>query len=295
MQQKSFHRIGLFCDHLHNETANFIPVLVDYLKNLQRQVVATEQTAQLLPTLNWVTQPTHQLAQHCDLIIAIGGDGSLLRAALIALDNNLPILGINRGHLGFLTALPAGDLDILTPILNGHYTEARRLVLQAQLFQDNQLLHTMRALNDIVLTHSQATHMLNFDVSTQTQRICSLRADGYIVATPTGSTAYALSAGGPILEPCINAFSLVPMFPHSLTNRPLVISADNLINICLHESEATAAIISADGQVQYNFKSKMHCNIKRNATDLRLIQTTDHHFFSNLSDKLSWHSSTKRR
>jgi len=289
----SFQRIGILCDYLHPETPEFMPKLVDCLEKSGRLICITPQTKSLLPHINTEVVDDANLNQHCDLLIAVGGDGSLLRAAMLALDNDLPILGINRGHLGFLTALPATQLDNLNKLLDGDYIAEERLVLEADLIENQQVIHSMRALNDIVLTHTQATHMLEFDVSTQDQRICHLRADGYIVATPTGSTAYALSAGGPILEPQTNALALVPMFPHSLSNRPLVVSADHTIDIRLDGNHAEA-IISADGQVQYNFDGAMHCQIKQANKKLKLIHGKDYHYFTNLSEKLSWHNSTKR-
>lgn len=292
-QPKSFKRIGILCDYLHPETPEFIPALIDYLQQTNCECVITSNTQTLLPNLKAYAVPANELKQHCDLLIAVGGDGSLLRASMIALDNELPILGINRGHLGFLTALPANQLERLQAILDGHYIEEERLVLEANLLVGEKIIHHMRALNDIVLTHARATHMLEFDVYTQDQRICHMRADGYIVATPTGSTAYALSAGGPILEPQTNALALVPMFPHSLSNRPLVVSANHTIDIRL-DSNLSDAMISADGQVQHQFNGAMHCQIFQSENKLRLIHSEDYHYFTNLSEKLSWHNSTKR-
>ena len=292
-QTTSFMRIGIICDYLHPETANFVTLLLDYLHSHGRVACITSETKNLLPQIKLPVVLENTLKNHCDLLIAIGGDGSLLRASMLALDNHLPILGVNRGHLGFLTALPAQQLDSLLAILDGQYIEEERLVLEAHVLEGNQIIHAMRALNDIVLTHTQATHMLDFEVLTGNRRICHLRADGYIVATPTGSTAYALSAGGPILEPQTNAFALVPMFSHSLSSRPLVISATHTIDIRLDDNQ-TQAIISADGQVQYHFSGKMHCQIKQSEKKLKLIHTKNYDYFTNLSEKLSWNNSTKR-
>jgi NAD+ kinase len=292
-QANPFLRIGIICDYLHPETMQFITVLLDFLHKHGRSVVITSGTKHLMRHLTAPVVVENALQDHCDVLIAIGGDGSLLRASMLALDHHLPILGINRGHLGFLTALPAHQLEDLLPILEGHYIQEERFVLEAHVLEGNHVIHSMRALNDIVLTHSQATHMLNFEVLTQNRRICQLRADGYIVATPTGSTAYALSAGGPILEPQTDALALVPMFSHSLSSRPLVISAKHTIDIRLDDNQ-TKAIISADGQVQYHFNESMHCQIKRSHNTLKLIHSKNYDFFTNLSEKLSWNNSTKR-
>jgi NAD+ kinase len=292
-QAKPFLRIGIICDYLHPETSSFISLLLNFLQKHGRVAVITQGTHQLIPDLKATVILENKLTHQCDLLIAIGGDGSLLRASMLALDHQLPILGINRGHLGFLTALPATQLEQLLPILEGNYIQEERLVLEAHVLEGNHIIHSMRALNDIVLTHTQATHMLDFEVLTQNRRICQLRADGYIVATPTGSTAYALSAGGPIVEPQTNAFALVPMFSHSLSSRPLVISATHIIDIRLDHNQ-TKAIISADGQVQYHFNESMHCRIKQSDKKLKLIHTLHYDYFTNLSEKLSWNNSTKR-
>src|SRR5262249_37946604 len=156
---------------------------------------------------------TEHLAKMADLIIVVGGDGSLLQAAKIAVPQSLPVLGLNRGRLGFLADIYPHEFEKIERVLQGEYWEEQRFLLQAQVMHQTNVLATVEALNEIVLSPGDIAHMIEFSVQVSNQFVCDFHADGLIVATPTGSTAYALSGGGPILHPALNAVVLVPMFP----------------------------------------------------------------------------------
>ena len=171
---------------------------------------------------------------HCDLLITVGGDGSLLKAARIASRRQIPILGINRGKLGFLTDIKPDCLNTILPVLQGQFKTEQRLLLEATIGD-----YQSTALNDVVLLPGDIAHMITFTLEVDGQFVATQRADGLIIATPTGSTAYALSGGGPILHPTSNAVTLVPMFPHTLSSRPLVIPQQKTIRITIEEAENT--------------------------------------------------------
>ncbi|OYV54393.1 MAG: NAD kinase, partial [Legionella sp. 21-45-4] len=248
MTAKPFRRAVLFA-RLHranqgvNETLNR---LIDTLALFKMPAFLEEDTALHfplpLPVLNF-----SEIGRG-DLIIVVGGDGSLLSAARMGAVLDVPVIGINRGRLGFLTDISPHALDeALKEVLLGHYqAESRFLItLDTPRIQNHPIEST--ALNDIVLSRANETHLIAFDVYINQQFVSHYRADGLIVATPTGSTAYALSAGGPIMHPELNALVIVPMFSHSLSSRPLVVDADGCIEIQINEQHEPPLQLSCDG------------------------------------------------
>lgn len=224
-----------------------------------------------------------------DLIIVIGGDGSLLSAANMAIEKKVPVIGINRGHLGFLTDISPAHLDEeLGAILEGHYQEERRFLLNLRLNSKKRIVST--ALNDIVLNRGNETHLIAFDVYVDGQFVSHYRADGLIIATPTGSTAYALSAGGPILHPRLNAIAIVPMFSHSLSARPLVIDANSTITIQMSESNENSVEVSCDGHESYHIDANQSVTINKHHVPLRLLHPHEYHYYDTLRAKLGWGS-----
>ncbi|MBZ2279384.1 NAD(+)/NADH kinase, partial [Buchnera aphidicola] len=176
------------------------------------------------------TATMSQIGKYCDLAIVIGGDGNLLCAARVLSCYKIKIIGINRGNLGFLTDLnPDTGLQKLSEVLLGDYTIENRLLLDVQVCQEKNILKSSIAINEVVLHAPNVAHMIEFEVYINKLFAFSQRSDGLIIATPTGSTGYSLSAGGPILSSMLNAIVLVPMFPHTLSSRPLVVCSDSII------------------------------------------------------------------
>jgi len=234
-----------------------------------------------LPTLDF-----DQLDQANDLVIVIGGDGSLLSAARQATLKNAAILGINRGYLGFLTDILPNEMETkITEILNGEYLEEHRFLLNTTV--QNQSF-TSSALNDIVLTACDTPHMIRFEIYVDSNLVCSQRADGLIITTPTGSTAYALSGGGPILHPTLNAIALVPMFPHTLSSRPIVIDADSELKIKLSGENNPPARLRCDGDPGIFISSEDEIFIQKKTHQLRLIHPKHYNYYENLGSKLGW-------
>ncbi len=226
-----------------------------------------------------------------DLIIVVGGDGSLLSAAHVAIDANLPVIGINRGYLGFLTDLSVNDFETrLGEVLSGACVEEQRGLLGMRIYEQDSLYAAGEALNDVVLSRGNETRLISFDVYIDNLFVSHYRADGLIVSTPTGSTAYALSAGGPILHPSLDAMALVPMFSHSLSSRPLVIDGHSVIEVRINETNEHDLQISCDGDASSTVKPGQRIVIQKHQHALRLLHPTDYHYYDTLRFKLGWGS-----
>ena len=233
------------------------------LKQAGLSVLLEQTTSELFGDINLTTVSREQIGQRADCICVIGGDGSL--TAKIAIEHQLPIIGINRGRLGFLTDIPPHNLDLLVETLAGHYSLEERFLLNTYVEHHGEKLFESEALNDSVLQQGDQAQMIEFDTFIDEHMVCKQRADGLIIATPTGSTAYALSGGGPILHPSLDVVTLVPMFPHTLTNRPIVVSGKSAIRIHLGIQNDTDARLSCDGQSWFvSHLARLFISLKRN-------------------------------
>ncbi len=232
------------------------------------------------------------LIRNSDLILVVGGDGSMLKASKLAVEHQKPLLGVNRGHLGFLTDIGPKELsERLLTVLKGNFWIENRSVLSGHIqASTRQKTHHNIALNDVVLSPGASTQLLEFDLWLNDQFVCRQRADGVIVTTPTGSTAYALSAGGPILHPQLNAVAIVPMLPHKLTSRPLVVSTNSTIKIILQQQRDAQALVSFDSQERYPIEAATTIKIQHYHKSLQLVHPNDYDYFQTLRDKLGWES-----
>ena len=229
-----------------------------------------------------------EIGQFCDLAIIIGGDGNLLCAARILSFYDTKIIGINRGNLGFLTDLnPDTSLKKLSEVLSGKYFLENRFLLDIQICQKKIVSKSSIAINEVVLHTKHLAHMIAFEVYIDNKFSFSQRADGLIISTPTGSTGYSLSAGGPIIVTSLDALVLVPMFPHTLSARPLVIHSDSII--CLKFSDWENNLkISCDNQNILTIKKNECVFIKRSCHYLNLIHPRSYNYFKTLNSKLHW-------
>lgn len=286
---KLFPRIGLIGRFSSPTVGETLLHLYDYLHQHGHTLVFEESTAKALQDPRFTMAPADTFGQDCDLIIVVGGDGSLLIAAQYAVKQGVPILGINRGRLGFLTDIkPDEAIPKISQILQGHYQEEERFLLAGTLSGDNHSTVTEDALNDVVLKQGSSSQMLEFAVYINDQFVCKEYADGLIVATPTGSTAYALSGGGPILYPQLNAIVLLPMFAHTLSSRPLVVEGDSAIKIIIAKHNPIAATVSFDGQPPQTLPPGGSIHIQKKNQILRLVHPEDYHYFETLRSKLGW-------
>jgi len=284
---KQFNKIGLIGRQRGEGIDETLKSVADYLKKQHCQVVVETSSANLLPSDALPSIPGAELHKHCDLIIVVGGDGSLLHAARLAAPQHLPVLGINRGRLGFLTDIAPDELDKIGNVLGGHYLEESRFLLSTEM-HSQQLISHGEALNDVVLAPGATAQMIEFVLCINDQIVSYHRADGLIVATPTGSTAYALSAGGPVLHPTLDAIVLVPLCSHTLSSRPLVVGGDCQIDIQISPTNTVSPNMSADGQEKIPVPPGSKIVVKKNPHKLRLIHPEDYQYFSTLRTKLYW-------
>lgn len=230
-----------------------------------------------------------EIGEQADLAIVVGGDGYMLGAARVLSCFDIGVIGVNRGNLGFLTDLSPDELiEPLEDILNGKSRAEQRFVIEAEVYRHGKLKSSNSAVNEAVLHAGKVASMIEFEVYIDGSFMFSQRSDGLIVSTPTGSTAYSMSAGGPILTPNLNALSLVPMFPHTLTSRPIVVDGNSEIKLVLANENYENLQVSCDGHVILAVMPGDEVIIRKSQYTLRLIHPLDHDYFNVLRSKLSW-------
>jgi len=266
--------------------------LIKHLQKKRVKVVLEHDTANILPNSKIPVVRREKLKDSCDLIVAVGGDGSLLSAARVAARQKLPLVGVNRGTLGFLTDITPKNLAKIDEILAGKFFQEERFLLAAKMRSSNRIITQNLALNDIVLFSYATGHLIDFAVYVDKVFLCNYRADGLIVATPTGSTAHALSSGGPILCPTLENIVLVPVLSHNLSSRPIVVSSKSKIEIVFDRSNLTDLLVLCDGQTQTMMQGGV-IEIKQAREKLSLLHPTDYNYFETLRTKLHWEKETK--
>jgi NAD+ kinase len=234
------------------------------------------------------TLPIETIPPESDMVLVLGGDGTLLSVARLVEGHDLPILGVNLGSLGFLTELALEELyPALRNVLEGDYRVEERVRLEVQLNRQGEVVGEYRVFNDVVINKGALARIFDLDAFVNGERLTTYKADGLIVSTPTGSTAYSMAAGGPIVEPTLNVILISPICPHTLTNRPLVVSGDSLIELCLL-SDSGKVFLTLDGQEGTELFPGDRVMIKESNNRARLIRTSSKNFFEVLSTKLHW-------
>ena len=224
-----------------------------------------------------------------DLAIVIGGDGTMLRVSRLLAPIATPVVGINRGRLGFLTEISASTMcDDIEKILNGDYFIQNRTMLSCKIGQHTTIVDPVSALNDIVIGRGRIGRLIEFEIKIDGKLVTHTRGDGLIISTPTGSTAYALAADGPIIDPALEVITLVPICPHTLSHRPLVVSGDSNIEVRLINSEDADVIVAVDGYTEYTIKNDERITITRSETGVKLVHLTDYSYYEALRSKLGW-------
>lgn len=277
--------------------------VVDTLRRLKRfllrngyTVILEDAVADLLPGHQLQVCTRKMMGEICDLVIVVGGDGSLLGAARALCRYNVPVLGVNRGGLGFLTDISPDELELrIGEVLAGKYMVESRFLLDAFVRRDEEQLGSSEALNEVVLHPGKSARMIEFELHVDGQFVYSQKSDGLIVATPTGSTAYSLSAGGPIMHPKLDAVVLVPMFPHTLSSRPIVVDGNSELKILISKQNGIYPQVSCDGQVHIACAPGDTLTIRKKPQKLRLIHPLDHDFYSICRSKLGWSSRLTER
>ncbi len=265
-------------------------MLTEWLVEQGRQVtVATEiaETASI-PLRCAARLPQERVPEGQNLVIVVGGDGTFIAAARAVEELDVPLLGINMGRLGFLTDTSREVMfEAMVQVLAGKYHIEKRMRLSVQLLRNGKIPLACRVLNDIVVHKGELARMMEFDVAMDNQFVFSGRADGLIVATPTGSTAYALSAGGPIVHPALNAILLVPICPHTLTNRPIVVPGEGHAKITLTKS-GLERIMTLDGQAGFPLADGDQILVRRSRHPLRILHAPNRNHYAVLREKLHW-------
>lgn len=281
-----FSKVAILGRYDDPRVADPMSTLVTHLTKAGIEVIAAKQNSLDLPMTRL---PEADLAANADLMIAVGGDGTMLYAGNLSRVHDIPLLGINRGRLGFLADVsPDQMLDSVDHILNGEYSCETRLLLDASLARGDGTTVTATALNDVVLQRRETGRMVDIVASIDGKYLNTHSGDGLIVATPTGSTAYALSCGGPIIEPKLDAVVIVPICPHTLTDRPVVVPASQGIEIRVLEREDTKAEVTIDGHSIGEIGAADRLTISAAAGRIRLIHPPGYDFFGILRSKLFW-------
>ena len=228
------------------------------------------------------------LAASSDLVLVLGGDGTMIATARLIGDEEVPVLGVNYGGLGYLTEFRIEELyDALEMILAGNYRLDKRVMLSVELHRDNEVIKIHRVLNDVVINKSALARIIEIETYFNKQFVSSFRADGLIVSTPTGSTAYNLSAGGPVIFPSMNAVVVTPICPFTLSNRPIVVPDDAEIELLMKTANEEVAL-TLDGQVGFPLTVNDRVVIRKSRTTFNLIQPSNRNYFDVLRDKLRW-------
>ena len=290
MNTKSFNRVGLVGRQGNPHVVDSLQRVRTLLEEIGVEYVVESDTAQMLMADNIATENRDDLGHDCDLIVVVGGDGSILGVARDLAHSGVPILGVNRGGLGFLADIAPNQIERQgREVLLGEYRVEKHFLLDMIVRSNGKSGGSSPALNDIVVHAGTMSRMMDFSLFVDDEFVYQQRSDGLIIATPTGSTAYSLSAGGPIMHPGLDAIVVVPMFPHTLTSRPLVVRGDSKIRVELGNA-ADKPMVSADSQVDFVLKAGDHVEIEKHPHPLNLAYPIGHSFFDACRSKLDWAS-----
>ena len=261
--------------------------LAKLLKSLDCEVYIEAGTASHLGLKDFQSKQVSEFSGSIDLTVVLGGDGTMLAIGRQLAGSNVPLVGINMGRLGYMTDIPIQDVGTVLPkIIAGDYEADTRTLLDAVVIRDQKAINQALALNDVVVNRSGISGMVGLSVSVNGSFMYNQRSDGLIVSTPTGSTAYALSAGGPILHPRVAGFLLVPIAPHSLSNRPIVLPEDVMISIKVVDGHEV--IVNFDMQSLTNLQSGDIIEVSQSKKTISLLHPRSHSDYKTLREKLHW-------
>lgn len=290
MSALKFQQIGLLGRMENARAVASIKSLKQFLLHRQLDVVLSEEVDNVLPEHGLSVYSRQELGHACDLVIVVGGDGSMLSAARDLAEQQVPVLGVNRGRLGFLTDVLPDELETkISAVLEGEYVLEERFLLNAFLIRGGMQIAKASAFNDVVVSSGEVARMIDLETYIDDQFVNRQRSDGLIVSTPTGSTAYNLSAGGPIMHPGLDALALVPMFPHGLSHRPIVVAGSSQIKILVdRSSRARQPMVTCDGQDVLDAQGGDTILIEKKTHKLKLVHPLDHNFYTTCREKLGW-------
>jgi len=285
---KKIHTVGIISRPRREDIARVVPPLVNWLRAHDVQVVCDSETSGCIGALAGDSRDRENLAACSDLLIVLGGDGTLLSAARMAVERKVPILAVNLGGLGFLTTVPQDEIySILEEIFTNRHRVSERVMLEAEIIRGGAVIRRQIALNDAVLNKAALARIMDLELRVDGEYVTTYKADGLIVSSPTGSTAYSLAAGGPIVYPIVEAFVVTPICPHTLTNRPLVIPDSAKIEIDF-KAEEDAVFLTLDGQVGVELVRGDHIVVKKAQEKLYLVRPARKTYYEILRTKLKW-------
>lgn len=278
-------RIGIITKLRKPEAVEVVRKLNPWLKERGREGFIDVEAASSIGEKGFQRSEIPSLV---DMIIVLGGDGTLLSVARLVGDQGVPILGVNLGGLGFITEVPLDDLyNTLERIFNNDYFIEERLMLIAHVHRQGERIAEYNVLNEVVINKGALARIIELETYINKTYVTTFRADGLILSTPTGSTAYSLSAGGPIIYPTLHSFVLTPICPHTLTNRPIVLPAESLVEVIL-KSESGDVFLTLDGQVGFSLKYGDVVEVKKSEGKIKLISSPERDYFKILRTKLKW-------
>jgi len=283
----SIKRIGIISKPKKTEIREIVPSLTQWLRERNVEVFIDKETASLLESAE-KSLSRNEMPSQVDLLVVLGGDGTLLAAARALNRKPVPILAVNLGGLGFLTVITREELyPTLELVLAGDFKTERRVQIEGELVRADEIISSFLALNDVVLNKGAIARILDFDVLVNGRFISTYKSDGLIVSTPTGSTAYSLAAGGPIVTPAVEAFVVTPICAHTLTNRPLVLPDSVQIEVVV-KSQREVAYLTVDGQMGIATHSEDAVRLKKASSCVEIIQPPNKDYFEILRQKLKW-------
>ncbi len=292
-----YERVGFWGRLSDAKVADTAAKVISHVQSRQARIIAppsAEPIARQLGDIQLVDEA--DLPTHADVILAIGGDGTMLHAARRVAAHGVPLLGVNLGKLGFLTdILPEQAFDAIDAILSGDHLAEERRMLEAELLGDGDRRSPMIALNDVVLQKRGSSRILDFATWVDGSYVNTHGGDGLVVATPTGSTAYALSCGGPIIQPNLNAIVMVPICPHTLSDRPLVLDPASVIEVRLHPGMDMPALVACDGDEYGPLVPGGTLQIRASESRITLLHPRDYNYYELLRSKLNWGSPSRFR
>ena len=280
-----FSSVGLIAKTGSQQVLESLERVLKFLRSLDLNIVLESASAERLTCFEKISE-VDEMGDCCDLVIAVGGDGNILGAARALAPFGVPILGVNRGRLGFLADISPEDIETqIGAVLAGDFVTEDHFLLEGEVLGLDEM-HS--ALNEVLIHTASMPKMIEFDLYINGEEVYAQHSDGLIISTPTGSTAYALSAGGPIMHPSLDAVVLVPMFPHTLTSRPIVIPGDFEIKVVIASPGDVEARVSFDSQVEFNIQAGDELLVRKMKKPLKLIHPPGHSFYDVCRSKLDW-------
>lgn len=287
--QVAFKKIGLAGRSRQRGLTRVLRELTELLQARGLEVLLEESLGEVLGGDTPRLASLDDIGTEADLVIVVGGDGSLLSAARTLAKYDTPVLGVNRGRLGFLTDITPDEISHQIPaVLDGEFNRESRFLLDAVVRRDGEVVGQGEALNDVVVNSGSSAQMIEFELCINDSFVYRQRADGLIVSTPTGSTAYSLSGGGPIMHPALDAIVLVPMFPHALSSRPIVVDGSSEIRLDILARNRIHPPVTCDGRANMKARPGDAVHISKYPHQLTLLHPLGHSFYASCRDKLRW-------